>query len=136
MIEISKEAWEEARYLCGEHAGGAADTEEVAATLQRHMDETAQADRCLRIAAGGVTKWKERAEAAEARVRELQEHWDGCAGAEATINDLRQQVATAEASKTALIREVEEWSSRYGHTNYALATTVLTSILDKHRGKP
>ena len=96
MTEISKEAWEEARAILGATGGSIIDI--VAVALQRHMDETAQADRCLRIAAGGVTKWKERAEAAERAYKAAETH----------IQKLEKRAEAAEAAHLLVLMEYVE----------------------------
>ena len=141
MSEISKEAWEEARAILGATGGSIIDI--VAAALQRHLDATQKATQeafDAEVLEGHKRiQAEKRAEAAEARVRELEreiERWKELHGVYqggAYREEDRKNAAIA--SKAELIREVEEYL-RLCEDAREFALYDLPRILDKHRGKP
>lgn len=76
--------------------------------------------------------------ALEARVKELEEHFDGCAGAEATINDWRQRAVKAEARYLALLKTSLE-KLRFDETRRAEAAEArvkeLEALLHRQAGR-
>jgi chromosome segregation ATPase len=55
-----------------------------------------------------LTQEREAHRVTRERLAELQEHWDGCAGAEATINDWRARAEKAEQERDALTNQLSE----------------------------
>lgn len=96
MSETSEEAWEEARALLRPLRGDV--VAEVAAAIQRHMDATAEADRSLQIACNGLSRWKERAEKAEAARNDARE-WAAHLNSRAQANLERAESAEGRVSE-------------------------------------